>query len=178
MCVALEMLLEIARISLRSASVFLNDAVLGTFFGILLILAVSVLLKEEKKLPFLFSALLVALLLGLFFKPFLSEERPCASSPAKIPCPPDFALPSLHALIAFTLVVASLGNRSFPIYLLFSLFVSYTRVYLGVHTLLEVTAGLALAFFACVITELAWKAARLEIPRIIHIKHDAGKLQG
>ena len=170
---AFDSLLQTAQSALTLASVLLNDRVWGTLLGIALTLAVSLLFREEKKLPFLFSALAVALLLGLFFKPFLSQERPCASEPGLIACPDDFALPSLHALLAFTLVVSSLVNRSFPIYFLFSLFVAYSRLYLGVHDLMQVAAGLALAFFACVLAEIAWGAAGWRLPGLILLRHDS-----
>ena len=166
----------LVRMPVREASVLLNDVAFGLVFSAALILAVSWLFHENKKLAFLFSAIAIAFVLGFFFKPLLQEGRPCLTAPSKIPCPPDYSMPSMHALLAFTLVIVSLGNRSFAIYLIYALFVAFSRVYLGVHLITEVAAGLALAFFACVLTELAWKGARLEIPRVVHLKHDSGKI--
>ncbi len=167
---------SLVRMPIMETSVFLNNAAVFVFFSLLLVLAVSVWLKEQKKLAFLASALVIAVLLGLFFKPFLGEVRPCVESPGKIPCPTDYSLPSMHALAAFTLAIVSLGNRSFPIYLIYAVFIAFSRVYLGVHTIIEVAAGLALAFFACVLSELFFRQMKWAVPRAVHIKHDAGKL--
>ncbi len=172
----LEIPVGIARSAVLGFSVMLNDPLFGTAFSLALILATTLLFSEQKRLPFLFSALVIALLLGLAFKPFLQQERPCAEVPGKIPCPTDFSLPSLHALLAFTLAIVSLGNRSFAVYFPYSVFVAYSRVYLGVHTVSQVAAGLAMAFFACVLCELVWRQLRWEIPRAIHVKHDKDRI--
>ena len=161
----------------RALSIALNDVAIGALLSLALILALTWHYREQRMLPYLFCALALALILGFAFKTFLQEPRPCIAVPGKIPCPLDFSLPSLHALLAFTLVVVSLGNRSFPFYLLFALFVAFSRVYLGVHTISQVAAGLALAFFACVLCELLWKAKKWEVPRAVHIKHDSDRMR-
>lgn len=160
------------------ASAFLNDTLFVAAFTILFVLALSLFFREEKRLPFLVCAVAIALLLGFGFKLFLQEERPCVEKPGKIACPTDFSLPSLHALLVFTLVVVSVGSRSFAPYLIYALFVSFSRVYLGVHTIPQVMAGLALAFFACVFTEMIWRAMRLKIPSEVRLQHDINRLQG
>lgn len=164
------MLPPAAREALIGISVLLNDHLTGTLLGIALILAVSYWFREQKSIPFIAVALLFAILLALLFKPFLAEDRPCAVSPGKIDCPSDFALPSFHALLSFALAIASLGRKSFPIYLLFALFVSFTRIYLGVHTIPDVAAGLALAFIACVAAELAFLRAGWGGQIAIHVQ--------
>jgi membrane-associated phospholipid phosphatase len=166
----------LVRYPVREASVLFNEPLLVMAFSIALVLAASWHYKEQKQLPFLACALILAFLLGLFFKPFLGEIRPCVYVPGKIPCPLDNSLPSLHALLAFTLAIVSLGNRSFPIYLLYSLFIAFSRVYLGVHTISEVAAGLSLAFFACVLAELSFRTMKWHVPNAIHIKHDIGRI--
>ncbi len=167
---------SLVREPVKAASIALNDPFLGAALAMSLIIAVSYFCRETKKLPYLFCALAIALMLGFSFKTLLQEPRPCIATPGKIPCPLDFSLPSLHALLAFTLAIVSIGNRSFPIYLLFALFVAFSRVYLGVHTITQVAAGLALAFFACVLCELAWKEMKWEVPRMVHIRHDSGRM--
>ncbi len=164
------------RPSVREASIILNDPFSAVAISALLVLAASWLFQEQKKIPFLLSAAVIALLLGFGFKAFLAEQRPCATAPSKIPCPTDFSLPSMHALLAFTLAIIAIGTRSFPIYLLYALFIAFSRVYLGVHTITEVAAGLALAFLACVLTELMFRLKKWEVPHVVHIRHDIGKL--
>lgn len=160
-----------------AASLALNNLYSGIAIGIALILALSFCFQEQRKLPYLAFALVIALLLGYGFKAFLQVERPCTETPGKIPCPLDFSLPSIHALIAFTLAIVAVGNRSFPFYLLFALFVAFSRVYLGVHTIPQVMAGLALAFFACVLAEIIWRREGWELPTGVCLAHDARGLK-
>ncbi|MCX6773217.1 MAG: phosphatase PAP2 family protein [Candidatus Micrarchaeota archaeon] len=167
----------LVRTPVREASIFLNDPVAGALFFAALVLVLSYVFKEQKKLPFILTAIVVALLLGLAFKSFLQEPRPCTAVPGKVICPLDFALPSIHTLLVFTLVILAVGNRSFAIYLILALFTAFSRVYLGVHTISEVAAGLAMAFFACVLNEIIWKMAKWKIPSEIHLRHDAARLR-
>ncbi len=166
----------LVRYPVKEASVVFNEPLLVMVFSLALVLAASWHFKEQKRLPFLFAALMIAFALGLFFKPFLGEIRPCVFVPGKIPCPLDNSLPSMHALLAFTLAIVAIGGRSFPIYLIYSLFIAFSRVYLGVHTISEVAAGLSLAFFACVLAELIFRMMKWHVPLSVHIKHDAGRL--
>lgn len=168
---------SLVRTPVRDASIFLNDPVLGFGFAALLVIAVSFIFREQRKIPYILAAVAVALLLGIAFKSFLQEPRPCMETPGKISCPLDFALPSIHALLAFTLVIIAVGNRSFAVYLIFALFIAFSRVYLGVHTISEVAAGLAMAFFACVLNEILWKWRKWEIPQEIHLRHDSARLR-
>ena len=170
-------LFGLIRPEVRAASIALNDPWVAIGFSIALILALTFAFKEQKLLPFMVTAVAIALLLGASFKLFLQEPRPCIDSPGKIPCPLDFSLPSLHALLTFTIAIAAVGNRSFAFYLIYALFTAFSRVYLGVHTITEVAAGLALAFLACVLCEMLWRALRLPIPEQVHIRHTAIRLQ-
>ncbi len=167
----------IVRPEARLASIALNDTAFAILFTALLILVLTYIFKEQKLLPFLVAAVAIALLLGVSFKLFLQEERPCVETPGKIPCPLDFSLPSLHSLLTFTIAIVAIGNRSFAFYLIYALFTAFSRVYLGVHTITEVAAGLALAFLACVLCEMLWHALKLPIPQGIHLRHSAARLQ-
>ena len=161
----------------RDASILLNNTAFAVVFSIALVLVLSYIFKEEKRLTFMACTIVIALLLGMGFKAFLQEPRPCVETPGKIPCPLDFSLPSIHALLTFTLVILAVGNSSFAIYLIFALFTAFSRVYLGVHTITEVMAGLALAFFACVLAEIFWRKMKWELPSQVHIRHDVHRLQ-
>ena len=170
-------LFGLIRPEVRFASIALNDTAFAICFSAALIISLTYLFKERKLLPFMITAVAIALLLGVSFKLFLQEPRPCIDSPGKIPCPLDFSLPSLHALLTFTIAIVAIGNRSFAFYLVYALFTAFSRVYLGVHTISEVAAGLALAFLACVLCEMLWRALRIPIPDQAHIRHTAGRLQ-
>jgi len=161
----------------RFASIALNDTAFAILFTASLILVLTYLFKEQKLFPFMVASVAIALLLGVSFKLFLQEERPCVETPGKIPCPLDFSLPSLHSLLTFTIAIVAIGNRSFVFYLIYALFTAFSRVYLGVHTITEVAAGLALAFLACVLCEMLWRALKIPLPPGIHIKHSAARLQ-
>ena len=167
----------IVRPEVRFASIALNDTAFAILFTAFLILVLTYFFKEQKMLPFMVAAVTIALLLGVSFKLFLQEERPCVETPGKIPCPLDFSLPSIHSLLTFTIAIVAIGNRSFVFYLIYALFTAFSRVYLGVHTITEVAAGLALAFLACVLCEMLWRALKIPIPSSIHIKHSAARLQ-
>ena len=167
----------LARPYVRFASIALNDTAFALLFSIALILALTFLFKEQRRLPFMVAAVAIALLLGVSLKLFLQEERPCAVMPGKIACPNDFSLPSIHSLLTFTLAIVAIGNRSFAFYLVYAVFTAFSRVYLGVHTIPEVASGLALAFLACVLCEMLWRSLRLPIPPGINIKHSAARLQ-
>ncbi|MFA6907421.1 MAG: phosphatase PAP2 family protein [Candidatus Micrarchaeia archaeon] len=161
----------------RLASIALNDTAFAVLFSASLILCLTYIFKEQKLLPFMVAAVAIALLLGVSFKLFLQEERPCVETPGKIPCPLDFSLPSLHSLLTFTVAIVAIGNRSFAFYLIYALFAAFSRVYLGVHTVTEVAAGLALAFLACVLCEMLWHALKLPLPSGVRIRHSAARLQ-
>ena len=160
-----------------AASLFINDPFAVVLFSALLVLATSHFLHEQKRIPFIAAAVMIAFFLGFGLKGLIAEARPCASIPGKVACPQDYSLPSLHSLLAFTLAVSALGNRSFAIYLPYAIFVAFSRVYLGVHTITDVAAGLALAFLACVLAELLWKSMRWELPLQVHVRHDSGRLR-
>jgi len=103
-------------------------------------------------------ALLIAGALALVAKSIIMEPRPCLSSDSMIPCPLDYSMPSGHAAIAFTLLIAFIGRRSFPLYWVFALLVAYTRFYLGVHTFEDLAAALVLAPIAYQFSDLIWGA--------------------
>ena len=167
----------LVRPEVREASIALNDPLTALLISAFLVLLLSWHFGEKKKLVYLSFAVAVAFLLGYGFKLFLQEERPCVATPGKIPCPLDFSLPSLHALLAFTIAIVAVGNPSFPVYMLYAVFVAFSRVYIGVHTIPQVAAGLALAFFACVLTEIIWRKMRWGVPNNVYMTHDARMLQ-
>ena len=166
----------IVREPVIQASMMLGDTAFIVIFTAALVIGASFLFKEQKKLAFVLMTVIIGLFLGICFKSFIQEERPCEESPGKIPCPQGFSLPSLHSLLGFTIAIGAIGNRSFAIFFPYALFIAFSRVYLGVHTVPEVAAGFALAFFACVLAEILWKFAGWKIPYEVCIRHDIGSL--
>jgi membrane-associated phospholipid phosphatase len=103
-------------------------------------------------------ALLIAGLMALLAKNLIMEPRPCVGGDSLIQCPLDYSLPSGHAAIAFTLMIAFIGKRSFIFYWLFALLVAYSRFYLGVHTFEDLAAALVLAPIAYQFSDIIWGA--------------------
>lgn len=100
---------------------------------------------NRRKIKKIAIALILALIIGYGLKYLLDIPRPCEIIPAKIECPSDSSFPSLHAIIAFTLMISLLDRKRYFLYLLFALFVAFTRIYLGVHTFTDVAASLVLS---------------------------------
>lgn len=124
-------------------------------------------------------SLLVALLLLLVLLPSLklayADARPCAVVPGIIECPFDYGLPSGHAAAFSLFAIAAVGSWWFFPFALLAIAASYSRVFLGVHSVQQVGAGIALVFVLYVIGLAlrhrfhkpvrfggAWKTARLK----------------
>ena len=99
-------------------------------------------------------ALLLASIVGLDAKQAYAESRPCwgSASQLKLPyCPEDYAFPSGHTLFSFVFAGASLGTSFFPLFFILAIIVAFSRVYMGVHTITDVTGGVVVglaAYFA------------------------------
>ncbi len=111
-------------------------------YPIMLVIVILALLTVRKKEVFLISLAAVYLFTPVV-KDFYAVERPCAGTAA---CPESFSFPSTHAALSFVLVAASIGSPVHFFFLPLALFISYTRLYLGVHTLEQVAGGTAFAF--------------------------------
>ena len=121
-------------------------AIHNDIFYALLVIAIAFMgeQRKDKRLKIAFSLLLTFLLVfGL--KELLAVERPCMDFES---CPEDYSFPSMHAAIAFTLMTAFMNKRSYALYLLFALFVSFTRLNLGVHTFYDIAAALPVALLS------------------------------
>ncbi len=115
-------------------------------FGLLLFFLTLVAERRPEKLKKVIIVLACAFLISTLFKLVFQVERPCvAVSSDKIICPTSYSFPSTHAALAFVLPLAFLNKRSYPFYLLFALFVGFSRIYLSVHSVVDVAAGLVVA---------------------------------
>lgn len=95
----------------------------------------------------------VTLVLAASVKYLMAEPRPCAG---QIWCPDDYSFPSIHSAVAFTLMTGFLSKKSYPAYLLFALFIGFTRMNIGVHTFTDVAGALPIALISYYIIFLAW----------------------
>ncbi len=113
-------------------------------YAVILLCAVLLGERRPKKLVKIFSAIALALVLSYALKAAFAVERPCVSLGLEN-CPADYSFPSLHAITAFVTMVSFLNKRSFWLYLIFALFVSFSRLVLAFHSFRDVAAALALA---------------------------------
>ncbi len=91
-------------------------------------------------------ALAFAVLLAFFAQFFFAEPRPCQvdlSLARFVECKASFGMPSLHATVAGVFVVAALGTLAFYFIAPLALLIAASRVFLGVHSVSQVVAGLA-----------------------------------
>ncbi len=112
-----------------------------------------VLLAERRdgKRVRMFIALIVTFVAVFFLKVVLAHPRPCLGLPG---CPNDPSFPSMHAAIAFTLMLGFLNKRSYFLFLLFALFVAFTRLNLGVHSFEDVAGALPVSLLTYYFTDI------------------------
>jgi len=140
---------------LTAVASFLDNYIL---YIVTIFAAVLISERRKKKLEKIFFAIIIAVLLAFIGKELFAVERPCVSEiTSKIECPVGYSLPSLHAAIAFTVAIAFLNKKSYSLYLLFALFIGFTRIYLGVHTFIDIAMSLVVALVAYHITHLVWR---------------------
>ncbi len=106
--------------------------------------------KDERRMKILFS-LGLTLLVVLIFQSAIARERPCTGGEG---CPPTYSFPSLHAAMAFTLMSAAIRKDSYWLYLLFALFVSFTRLNLGMHYFIDIAGALPVGLLSYYATHL------------------------
>lgn len=123
---------------LNAAALAINNDVLFVF---LLVAAALIAERRVEKLKKIALALILAALLAHGAKMVLQIERPCANTASQFSCPSSYSFPSAHTALAFTLTAAFLRRPAYPAYMLFALFVAYTRLYLGVHTFDDIAGG-------------------------------------
>ena len=135
------------------AKLFHNEII----FAIALILMIFIGTKSNNKRMKILTALSLALILGFALKFIYNIERPCTKINDKgITCLSS-SFPSLHTITVFTLAAAFVRKDRYLVYLLFALFVAFTRIYLGAHRFEEIAASAALAPLIYHIVDLWWK---------------------
>lgn len=141
--------------ALTAISVFFHDY--GAAAALPLFALSALFLREKRRIVALAIALLLVFAANGALKEAYKVQRPCAEAPSKVPCPADYAFPSGHAMEFFAFAAAALGTSLFLPYLALALFVSFSRLYLGVHVLNDVIAG---ALLGVLLYMLSWKAAK------------------
>ncbi|VVB66080.1 Undecaprenyl-diphosphatase [Candidatus Gugararchaeum adminiculabundum] len=126
---------------------FVHQFVLPIIFT--LVIASWLVFKEKKERM---HSLAIAAVIGFLFyfsvKSLANVPRPCVELGGKITCPVDSSFPSGHTLAAAMAAIGMIASPLFYAFLVFVLFTAFSRIYLGVHTLADVSAGLALGL-AC-----------------------------
>ncbi len=138
---------------LTAVSLLLNNDVFYLFLIVALVLVAE--RRNPKRLK-IFSALLLAVLFAVVIKSLTVAERPCAQMGLDY-CPADYGFPSLHATVAFTLMVSFLNKRSYWFFMAFAIFVSFTRLVLAVHLFIDIAAALPLALISYYMVDVLWR---------------------
>ncbi len=138
---------------LTEASLILNNDII---FALLVIVLVLIAERRNPKRVKIFSAVLLAAIFSIALKSIFMVERPCALMDLDY-CPADYALPSLHATVAFALMISFLNKRSYWVFVLFALFVSFSRMVLAVHTFRDIAAALPVALVSYYIVAVLWR---------------------
>lgn len=129
-----------------------SGAFLAITLGLVVVFAFDP--RHRARLPLLGAAMLATFILSLGLKPILGVPRPCMMDvQSLVECPFDYAMPSAHAAVSFTLAVASVGLPAFPLYLAYAALVSASRLYLGVHGMNDVLAGFAISVLSVALVD-------------------------
>ncbi len=125
------------------------------FLAIILFLAF--IGEQGKKRNRLILTLVFVYILSAGAKYLVHEVRPCTLIPSKIECPDGFSFPSSHAVVAFALAVGLWKKPNGWIYTIFAIFVAFTRIYLGVHTMFDVLGGMVIGILGYLVVEIVWE---------------------
>ena len=119
-----------------------------------------------KKRAFVFLiALLLTIAVVQFIKLVYPQDRPCVSEiyTDKIECPSTSSFPSTHTASAASLIMFTLGTSLFIPSFIFYLFVAFSRVYLGVHFLLDVIVASSVSISIYLLVNLFLNPSKTKI---------------
>ena len=124
-----------------------------TYIAMILTLLFTGEKRTEKRKKILIS-LVIAALMAFGIKNIMAYERPCVGEDW---CPGSYSFPSIHTTIAFTMMVAFLNKKSYPVYVLFALLVGFSRLNMGVHVFQDVVAALPIGLLSYYIGHKGWE---------------------
>jgi len=136
---------------LKTVGWLLNDAII---YGLVLIALLFVGEKRRKKRTLIIVSIVFAVLAGIAIKNWMEIERPCIGEDW---CPDSYSFPSTHAVAAFALMAGFIRSRNYPYYVLFAVFVAFTRLNLGVHYFQDIAAALPIALVSYYVTRNVMK---------------------
>lgn len=109
-------------------------------------------LRRKNRLKITIYSIILAGIIVLSLKYFFMIPRPCSLNldydKGICPTAPDYSFPSGHTMFTASLIAPFLGTAYLPIFILFNLFVSFTRVNLGVHFINDVIASFVISMFS------------------------------
>ncbi|MDD5022589.1 MAG: phosphatase PAP2 family protein [Candidatus ainarchaeum sp.] len=139
---------------LTQLSVFLDNSL---YFLLLVFVLLLIFERNDKKRTKLMAAIFLALVFSSLIKIAIGTPRPCEELNLRTDCSQGYSFPSNHTIVAFTLALGFLDNKKFVLFLIFAVFIAITRIYLGVHTFLDVTASMTLSPIVYEIVDYYWR---------------------
>ncbi|MFH1780384.1 MAG: phosphatase PAP2 family protein [Candidatus Micrarchaeota archaeon] len=112
------------------------------WYSVVLFFSLILLFYSRDRKVFI-TALLLVLATTFAAKAFIAEDRPCVAVPGRVDCPIDYGSPSGHAAVAIVLLLGAIGTNLFSSYLLLGLLIFFSRLWLGVHSIEQIVAGIA-----------------------------------
>lgn len=117
---------------------------LGSYAFIWIVISVFLIILEEKRdKRFIFSmasSLTITYIVVTVLKVIIARPRP----PHFVPiCPQDFSFPSLHAALSFcaATILSRFDKKRRTLYYTGAALITYSRVFLGCHYLLDIVIG-------------------------------------
>lgn len=102
----------------------------------------------KKRIAVLIIAGLLSAGLALVSKEVYGVERPCWTNGGMVDCPDGYGFPSAHSSAAIVFPLVSFGTSAFILFYFGAIFVFFSRLYLGVHTIDQVVAGMCIGIIS------------------------------
>jgi len=139
--------------TLTSVSLLINDNIVFALLVLALLFVAE--RRNEKRLKVIIALVLVSVF-TFAIKAAMAIERPCVPLGVAY-CPEEYSFPSIHAAVAFTLMIAFLDKKQFPLFLLFALFISFSRLNLAVHSFRDIAGAMPIALIAYYVVDVLWR---------------------